>query len=29
MDGSIHLRSSQRKRLLDVYRKSTDPAIRL
>ncbi len=29
MEGSIHLKPSQRKTLLNVYRKSTDPAIRL
>ena len=29
MEGSIHLKPSQRKTLLNVYRKTTDPAIRL
>jgi len=29
MEGSIHLQPSQRKTLLNVYRKTTDPAIRL
>jgi putative transposase len=29
MDGSIRLKPSERKRLLEHYRKSTDPAVRL
>ena len=29
MDGSIHLKRSERKTLLDYYRKSADPALRL
>jgi len=29
MDGSIHLKASERKTLLEYYRKSTDPSLRL
>jgi len=29
MDGSIHLKPSERKTLLDCYRQSSDPAVRL